>query len=71
MRKQKDAFLPDGVLDHIYELPEKYDLESCGPYDINVNRMKNEQCATQESKFWEENGGKVSATEERLHRVPY
>lgn len=39
MRKQKDASLPDGVRDRIYELPEKYDLESCGPYDINVNPM--------------------------------
>ena len=30
IREQKDTFLPDGVPDHIYRCPEKYDLQACG-----------------------------------------
>ncbi len=30
IRKQTEAFLPDGVPNHIYEFPEKYGLTDCG-----------------------------------------
>ncbi|KXJ15658.1 uncharacterized protein LOC110237035 [Exaiptasia diaphana] len=30
IRHQKDTYLPDGVPNHIYAFPEKYDLQECG-----------------------------------------
>ena len=30
IQEQKETFLPDGILNHIYSFPEKYGLEECG-----------------------------------------
>jgi len=30
IRQQNETYMPDGVPNHIYEFPEKYDLENCG-----------------------------------------
>ncbi|KAK3744750.1 hypothetical protein QZH41_003386 [Actinostola sp. cb2023] len=35
IRAQKDTVLPDGIPDHIYNFPEQYGLEECGPSTWN------------------------------------
>ena len=30
IRKQKDARLPKGIPDHVFNFPEKYEAEQCG-----------------------------------------
>ena len=30
IRRQKHTLLPDGIPNHIYQFPEKYDLQQCG-----------------------------------------
>ena len=30
IRAQKNTILPDGIPNHIYSFPEKYDLQQCG-----------------------------------------
>lgn len=39
IRAQKDALLPNGVPNHIYNFPEKYDLEECGKYTVYHYRL--------------------------------
>ena len=37
IRGQKNTYLPDGVPNHIYEFPEKYQLEQCGNGKVLIN----------------------------------
>lgn len=30
IRKQKGVYIPDGIPDHVYSFPERYNLKNCG-----------------------------------------
>ena len=34
IQKQTEAFLPDGVPNHVFEFPEKYDPVDCGQFSL-------------------------------------
>ncbi len=36
IRVQKDAVLPNGAPDHIYNFPEQYNLEECGKAELYI-----------------------------------
>jgi len=35
IRYQKETYMADGIPNHIYEFPEKYELEECGMLYMN------------------------------------